>query len=139
MKYETPYDRPSRKAAETATAEMGETEKGSGEEEMSVIVKGMDMPERCSECELYDVMAQDKKAVEFCRYNMKPLPDDEERASWCPLIPLPEKHGRLVDAREVLEKADKAPWFDGDVSELGLLLGSEVTTIFQAEGGGEDG
>lgn len=35
MKYETPYDRPTRKAAETATAEMGETEKGGGEEEMS--------------------------------------------------------------------------------------------------------
>lgn len=51
-------------------------------------------------------------------------------------VPLPEGHGRLVDAREVLEKADKAPWFDGDVLELGLLLGSEVTTIVPAEGGG---
>lgn len=51
-------------------------------------------------------------------------------------VHLPEGHGRLVDAREVLEKADKAPWFDGDVSELGLLLGSEVTTIIPAEGGG---
>lgn len=47
---------------------------------------------------------------------------------------LPEEHGRLVDAREVLEKAEKAPWFDGDVAELGLLLGSEVTTIVPAEG-----
>lgn len=50
-------------------------------------------------------------------------------------VPLPEGHGRLVDAREVLEKADKAPWFDGDVSELGLLLGCEVTTIVPADGG----
>ena len=49
-------------------------------------------------------------------------------------VPLPEGHGRLVDAREVLEKADKAQWFDGDVAELGLLLGSEVTTIIPAEG-----
>lgn len=54
-------------------------------------------------------------------------------------VPLPEGHGKLVDAREVLEKADKAPWFDGDVSELGLLLGSEVTTIVPAEGGEADG
>lgn len=51
-------------------------------------------------------------------------------------VPLPEGHGKLVDAREVLEKADKAPWFEGDVAELGLLLGSEVTTIVPAEGGG---
>lgn len=50
-------------------------------------------------------------------------------------VPLPAGHGRLVDAREILEKADKAPWFDGDVSELGLLLGSEVTTIVPADGG----
>lgn len=50
-------------------------------------------------------------------------------------VPIPEGHGRLVDAREVLEKADKAPWFDGDVSELGLLLGSEVTTIVPADSG----
>lgn len=51
---------------------------------------------------------------------------------------LQERHGRLVDAREILEKADKAPWFDGDVAELGLLLGSEVTTIVPAEGGQND-
>lgn len=54
-------------------------------------------------------------------------------------VPLPEGHGRLVDAREVSEKADKAPWFDGDVSELGLLLESEVTTIVPAEEGEADG
>lgn len=53
-------------------------------------------------------------------------------------VPIPEGHGRLVDAREVLEKADKSPWFDGDVSELGLLLGSEVTTIVPADGGTGD-
>ena len=57
----------------------------------------------------------------------------------CPLLPLPAGHGRLVDAREVLEKADKAPWFDGDVAELGLLIGSEVTTIVPAEGGKANG
>lgn len=50
-------------------------------------------------------------------------------------VPLPEGHGRIVDAAEILEKADKSPWFDGDVSELGLLLGSEVTTIVLADGG----
>lgn len=50
-------------------------------------------------------------------------------------VALPEGHGRLVDAREVLEKADKSPWFDGDVSELGLLLGSEATTIVPADDG----
>lgn len=53
-------------------------------------------------------------------------------------VPLPEGHGRIVDAAEVIEKANKSAWFDGDVSELGLLLGSEVTTIVPAEGGTDD-
>lgn len=56
----------------------------------------------------------------------------------CPLVPLPKGHGRIVDAAEILEKANNSPWFDGDVSELGLLLGSEVTTIVPAEGGTDD-
>lgn len=42
-------------------------------------------------------------------------------------------NGRIVDAAEILEKANNSPWFDGDVAELGLLLGSEVTTIIPAE------
>lgn len=54
-------------------------------------------------------------------------------------VPLPKGHGRIVDAAEILEKANNSPWFDGDVSELGLLLGSEVTTIVPAEGGTDDG
>lgn len=48
-------------------------------------------------------------------------------------VSLPKGHGRIVDAAEILEKANNSPWFDGDVSELGLLLGSEVTTIIPAE------
>lgn len=54
------------------------------------------------------------------------------------VVPIPEGHGRIVDAAEILEKANNSPWFDGDVSELGLLLGSEVTTIVPAEGGTDD-
>ena len=61
-----------------------------------------------------------------------------DRPDWCPLVPLPKGHGRIVDAAEILEKANNSPWFDGDVSELGLLLGNEVTTIVPAEGGTDD-
>lgn len=94
---------------------------------MSYIVKGGELPKNCLNCA-------------FCSYDQdrciqldKDLVIYGDRPSWCPLVPLPAKHGRLIDAREVLEKADKAPWFDGDVSELGLLLGKEVTTIYEAE------
>lgn len=53
-------------------------------------------------------------------------------------VTLPEGHGRIVDAAEILKKANNSPWFDGDVAELGLLLGSEVATILPAEGGTDD-
>lgn len=118
---------------------------------MSVIVKGMDMPERCSECELYDVMAQNKKAVEFCRFNMRPLPDDEERASWCPLVPLPEKHGRLIDADKAVKRFRGAQKTQKDDSKssgwichgleiaIDIISSTDFPTIIEAEGGGEDG
>lgn len=52
---------------------------------MSIVVLGMDMPEYCGEC-----------GFEPCTKwkNCEPMtrPDD------CPLRPLPEKHGRLIDA-----------------------------------------
>lgn len=103
---------------------------------MSLVIKGMEMPKTCQICRtakfdrIVGCEEWDRLSIAQRMYM---------RSETCPLIPLPEGHGRLVDAREVLEKADKASWFDGDVSELGLLLGSEVTTIVPAEGGGEDG
>jgi len=97
-----------------------------------ILIRGMEMPKKCDEC----------KVAMFCLSVSKPtIPMQiwiKTRPEWCPLVPLPAGHGRLVDAREVLEKADKAPWFDGDLSELGLLLGSEVTTIVPPEGGNAD-
>jgi hypothetical protein len=92
-----------------------------------LIIRGMEMPEPGQSL----LVAQNWDGSIYARL--------EPNGNFCPLVPLPEGHGRLVDAREVLEKADKSPWFDGDVAELGLLLGSEVTTIVPAEGGGEDG
>ena len=66
---------------------------------MSVIVKGMEMPENCMSCPFPSVGVDwyycycpgvDGKAYDF--EQSKTVPDD------CPLIALPDKHGRLVDA-----------------------------------------
>lgn len=65
---------------------------------MSVVILGMEMPENCGECRLMvDYWCYAKQA------NGQPGPTFmEKRPDWCPLRPLPEKHGRLIDA-EVLE------------------------------------
>lgn len=139
MKYETPYDRASRKAAETATAEMGETEKGGGEEEMSVIFKTVNMPKNCAECPFWSVC--------------KPMNDDFEdwisiqeavedgflvRHEQCPLAPLQKKHGRLIDADALKEELATA----GIISTYGTQIFLKIDaakTIIEAEGGEEDG
>jgi len=122
-----------------------------------ILIRGMEMPKNCPHCGFAAIGYASPMSSDYTLYCraadkfkdcateiLKDKPYEvishyNDRPDWCPLVPLPEGHGRLVDAREVLEKADKAPWFDGDVSELGLLLGSEVTTIIPAEGGMDNG
>ena len=64
---------------------------------MSVIVKGMEMPESCYRCP----MANDD--FYLCGATEKYLENDSEerRPDWCPLIELPP-HGRLIDADELV-------------------------------------
>lgn len=75
---------------------------------MSVIVKGMQMPPTCSECQLaYDFMAcvvtgnrwydQDNIDAGFDSDNAR-LPD-------CPLKEIPENHGRLIDEDALLRES----------------------------------
>ena len=88
---------------------------------MSVIVKGMEMPKDCDSCKVGDVVG--------CSL-WKPM-DIGERHPDCPLVELPEKHGRLIDADAL----------------LALLSGCEVSgsisplidvrpTVIEAEGEG---
>jgi hypothetical protein len=67
---------------------------------MTVLVKGMKMPQSCYYCGLSDTsfincVAFEKSIV---------LEDDceERRPDWCPLDEFPDKHGRLVDADEIM-------------------------------------
>ena len=60
---------------------------------MSVLVKNMKMPEKCPDCNFESehgfCLA---KSPNFCGYT-----DELVRPDWCPLVELPEKHGRLID------------------------------------------
>ena len=96
---------------------------------MSFVIQGMDIPKTAS---LWLMIKPDGKV-----YKIKNGGEYGEPKIGT-AVPLPAGHGRIVDAAEVIEKANNSAWFDGDVSELGLLLGSEVTTIVPAEGGTDD-
>ena len=57
---------------------------------MSVLIKGMKMPENCAKC----ICADDN--ARFCTVAHEYIPMLGKPA-FCPLVELPEKHGRLVD------------------------------------------
>ena len=63
---------------------------------MSVLIKGMEMPKCCPECQMFDWYVLGCKLCSFgipSRYGY----DAETKPDWCTLIEVPE-HGRLIDA-----------------------------------------
>ena len=68
---------------------------------MSIVIKGMKMPQSCSDCQLN--LEQKACSVTGTRWwsDTMVLMDfdcDDERLYDCPLVELPEHHGRLIDA-----------------------------------------
>lgn len=98
-----------------------------------IVIRGMEMPKDCFSCPCCDTHYGTCKAVKrnwiVTSYSI-PV--------WCPLVPLPEGHGRLVDADALV--ADTS-FFDGGDWHYGYSAKQiqNAPTILEAEGGGEDG
>jgi len=60
---------------------------------MSILIKGMEMPKCCEVCKFCDVDAE-----HFCEVTLNYIPLAEGRPKTCPLVEVPEPHGRLIDA-----------------------------------------
>lgn len=60
---------------------------------MSILIKGMQMPEDCFSCPL--------REEGFCNITKEYAGKLYERNGDCPLVELPEHHGRLIDADEM--------------------------------------
>lgn len=85
---------------------------------MSVLIKGMEMYERCSDpdghwaCPLFGSVYPHGV---FCKANKREIEDPFSRQPWCPLVEVPP-HGRLIDADALgfvlmdCENADQALW-----------------------------
>ena len=73
---------------------------------MSVIIPNMNMPMSCLACPLAREMFGCLVCVGFFKDNLtgrrvyksdlKESDTDFNRPAWCPLVPLPEGHGRLI-------------------------------------------
>ena len=107
---------------------------------MSEVVVRMEMPKSCDLCPCLD----DNGDYPRCRITNEQrgytFNNREKRMPGCPIVcALPENHGRLVDADEVLKRAIGTKCFRGDYSLMLEELVGESTTIVQAERRANDG
>ena len=92
---------------------------------MSVVVLGMEMPDNCEDCFAYWRNAYCTISnVQKGRKDMQNL---------CPLRPLPEKHGRLIDADALMRDVRKnsESYFADDFAHQWV---DYPPTIIEAEG-----
>lgn len=75
---------------------------------MSILIKGMKMPKNCDSCWLSRMRGSSLGGILDCKIigTVGAAMDDphdilNNRHPDCPLIELPEKHGRLIDENEV--------------------------------------
>lgn len=72
---------------------------------MSIIVRNMDMPERCGRCHF--VRWSNLHQTAWCTLAQEACFEDfskdykNRRADFCPLVEIPTPHGRLIDIKSV--------------------------------------
>lgn len=85
-----------------------------------IMIKGMVLPNCCFDCPVFDDFCQERCGVTGTLmygeidFKRETLPD-------CPLVPLPERHGRLIDAdalinelQNLFDKREKDAMFSGN-------------------------
>ena len=93
---------------------------------MSVMIKGMEIPEHCGYCRFaYDGICH---ALQVMRYDKE---TKDGKLIDCPLTEIPTPHGRLID-RDALIAAYDAQ-HDGEPGRARKLM-EEAPTIIEAEG-----
>ena len=93
---------------------------------MSVLIKGMEMPETCSDCEWSYYVGNGRAMCKRVSMTDKTDIMTKRRADFCPLIEVPTPHGRLIDADAIQ---------DYNVETFGqrLLIIDTASTVIEAE------
>lgn len=99
---------------------------------MSLLIKGMDMPNDCAECDLsiyYDGYSGGygyNPSGWWCRRLKRLIKESESNPADCPLAEIPTPHGRLIDA-------DALSLWDIDVANYPSNYIKRAPTIIEAE------
>ena len=109
---------------------------------MSVLVKGMEMPKTCDECEFHCyhsygeyVCVATPLLYPFNLANSKGI-----RKDWCPLVEVPTPHGRLIDYDWVVENVIKKLGIKDkqyllQAEKALMILVDDAPTVIEAEDG----
>lgn len=68
---------------------------------MSIIIKGVKPPINCQACflkRIFGYCQNAKRKISFDEWN-----DISKRPNWCPVVEIPEPHGRLIDEDNVID------------------------------------
>lgn len=98
---------------------------------MSVLIKGMEMPKSCFDCDMLEL-----SGVVGCKHAYDTNNSEWGRALNCPLIELPD-HGDLID-RDIVDRMAVRAWMrnsDGNdaMAELIEKIRVEVPAVIPAE------
>ena len=99
---------------------------------MSVIVRGMEIPEKCGLCDLFHAESPMHCTV-VKGHKTVGAPYGMPRPDWCPLVEVPEKHGRLIDADKLMDdiKKNSVSYFADDFAREWVDV---QPTVIEAEG-----
>lgn len=102
---------------------------------MSVLIKGIGMPETCDDCQFHRYHSRGEYVCVATPmfYPMNLANSKGIRKDWCPLVELPETHGRLIDADELKKAFDIVP--AGRVTRASVRTTiNHAATIVEEEG-----
>ena len=100
---------------------------------MSIIVRGMEMPENCAVCEFHGRMDDPMVAQHWCKKTGENiLTPYKGRGKDCPLGNVPTPHGRLIDADALGSFPYNMDFCDGGEADEWI---QNAPTIIEAEDG----
>ena len=85
---------------------------------MSILIKGMEMPKHCNDCELSARVNLEYGYGYCCQILTEMISNTHERKTNCPLTEIPDGHGRLIDADELLNAIKKAWEDDSEIADV---------------------
>lgn len=98
-----------------------------------IVIRGLEMPNNVFDCPL--------NSFGICNLSQDETHCDcigDSRPEWCPLVPLPEGHGRLIDADAFCRFVANNSRIDGIIAAGIISYVNSAPTIVPAEGGAED-